>query len=236
MTANRTPKTIMGIGAHVGDVELVAGGVMASHHLKGDRIFTLALTAGERGVPAGQDVHVYREQKVREAHTFAEMLGGAARVFEIPDGEIPDDQEIRMRVADVIREVKPDIIITHHCNSMHKDHATTHRIVNDARYFASLRALERELPPHFAPKLYYGENWEDAVDYVPYVYVDFDQQAFDLWIEALSTHWFVTGSTSFNYMDYYKSLARVRGLEARKQYAETFMVPPETMKLRQSEL
>ncbi|GKU77623.1 PIG-L deacetylase family protein [Paenibacillus sp. L3-i20] len=234
--SERKPITILGIGAHVGDVELVAGGVLASHFLKGDKIATLALTAGERGVPDFQDVNEYREQKIREAHTFAGMLGGEARVFDIPDGEIEDDQAIRLRVCDVIREVKPDIIITHHCNSMHKDHATTHRIVNDARFFAGLRAMERELPSHFAPKLYYGENWEDAVDYVPYVYVDFNQEAFDLWIEALSTHWFVTGSKSFNYMDYYKSLARVRGLEARKEYAETFMIPAETMRLRQSEL
>ena len=233
---NREPITILGIGAHVGDVELVAGGVLASHYLKGDKIATLALTAGERGVPAGRDMAEYRDQKEREAHTFAGMLGGEARVFEIPDGEVPDDQDIRLRVCDVIREVKPNIIITHHRNSMHKDHATTHRIVNDARFFAGLASVERELPHHFASKLYYGENWEDAVDYVPYVYVDFDQKAFDLWIEALSTHWFVTGSKSFNYMDYYKSLARVRGLEARKEYAETFMIAPENMKLRQSEL
>ncbi|ALS29461.1 PIG-L family deacetylase [Paenibacillus cisolokensis] len=231
------PITILGIGAHVGDVELTAGGVLASHSLKGDRIVTLALTAGERGVPDWQDVNEYREQKVREAHTFAEMLGGRAIVFDdIPDGELPDDQEIRLRVCDVIREVKPNIIITHHRNSMHKDHATTHRIVNDARFFAGLRALERERPAHFAAKLYYSENWEDAVDYVPYLYVDFDQEAYDLWIKALSTHWFVTGSKSFPYLEYYKHLARVRGIEARKQYAETFMIPPETMRLRQSEL
>ncbi|SDS72768.1 GlcNAc-PI de-N-acetylase [Paenibacillaceae bacterium GAS479] len=233
---SRKQLTIFGIGAHVGDVELVAGGVMASHYLKGDRIVTLALTAGERGVPEGQCVKEYREQKVREAHAFAGMLGGEARVWDIPDGEIPDNEAIRLRVGDLIREVKPDIIITHHSNSMHKDHATTHRIVNDARFFASLKAMEREHPAHFVGKLYYGENWEDAVGYVPYVYVDFDQQAFDLWIEALSTHWFVTGSKSFAYLDYYKSLARMRGCEARKLYAETFMIPAESMRLRQSEL
>lgn len=234
--SERQPVTILGIGAHVGDMELVAGGVMASHYLKGDKIATLALTAGERGVPAGRDMDEYREQKIGEAHTFANMLGGEAYILDYKDGEVPDDQDVRMRVADVIRQVKPNIIITHHCNSMHKDHATTHRIVNDARYFAAIPTFERELPAHFAAKLYYGENWEDAVGYVPYVYVDFNQEAFDLWIKALSTHWFVTGSKSFNYMDYYKSLARVRGLEARKDYAETFMVAPESMKLRQSEL
>ena len=229
--------TVLAIGAHVGDVELASGGVLASHSLRGDRIATLALTAGERGVPAGQDMQEYRRQKVKEAQVFAEMLGGEAIVFDsYCDGELPDNQQIRMEVCDVIRRVKPDIIITHWKNSMHKDHALTHYIVNDARFFASLPSFERELPAHFAARLYYSENWEDAVDYVPYVYVDFDQAAFDLWIDALSKHWFVTNSKSFNYMDYYKALAVVRGCEARKQYAEAFMVPAETMKVRQSSL
>ncbi|RKP52960.1 PIG-L family deacetylase [Cohnella endophytica] len=228
--------TILGIGGHVGDMELTAGGVLASHSLKGDRIVTLALTAGERGVPAGRDLADYRAQKVREAEQFAEMLGGEAIVFETPDGELQDSEEMRYRVCDVIRQVKPNVIITHFKNSMHKDHMTTHRIVNDARFFAGLAAMKRELPSHFASKLYYAENWEDAVDYKPYVYVDFNEEAYELWVKAVSQHWFVTGSKSFPYLEYYKHLARVRGIEARKQYAETFMVPEETMRVLQGGL
>ncbi|MBB6730431.1 PIG-L deacetylase family protein [Cohnella zeiphila] len=228
--------TILGIGGHVGDMELTAGGVLADHSLKGDKIVTLALTAGERGVPAGQDMAEYREQKVREAAAFAELLGGRSIVFDIPDGELEDNTEMRYRVCDVIREVKPDIVITHFKNSMHKDHMTTHRIVNDARFYAGLASFERDLPAHFASRLYYAENWEDAVDYRPYVYVDFSQEAYDLWVEAVSKHWFVTGSKSFPYLEYYKHLARVRGIEARKTYAETFMIPEENKRVLRSEL
>ncbi|QAY66999.1 PIG-L deacetylase family protein [Paenibacillus protaetiae] len=233
---NEQKLTILAIGGHVGDMELTAGGVLASHSLKGDRIVTLALTAGERGVPAGREVGEYREQKVREAKEFAGLLGGEAIVLDTPDGELQDNEENRLQVCDVIRAVKPNVIITHFKSSMHKDHNTTHLIVNDARYYAALAPLKRELPAHFAAKLYYAENWEDAVDYKPYLYIDFDQAAFELWEKAVSRHWFVTGSRSFPYLEYYKHLARVRGIEARKLYAETFMIPPETMRVRQSEL
>ncbi|MFD0692559.1 PIG-L deacetylase family protein [Paenibacillus sp. GCM10027628] len=228
--------TILAIGGHVGDMELTAGGVLASHSMKGDRIVTLALTAGERGVPAGRDMLDYRAQKVNEAKGFAEMLGGEAIVFDIPDGELQDDQEMRLKVCDVIRQVRPNVIITHFKNSMHKDHMTTHRIVNDARFFAGLHSFERELPSHFASRLYYAENWEDAVDYRPYVYVDFSEEAYDLWVKAVSLHWFVTGSKSFPYLEYYKHLVRVRGIEARKQYAQTFMIPEETIRVLKTEL
>jgi LmbE family N-acetylglucosaminyl deacetylase len=228
--------TILAIGGHVGDMELTAGGILASHSLKGDRVVTLALTAGERGVPAGQDMKEYREQKVREAKVFADMLGGESMVFDIPDGELSDSEDMRFRVCDVIRRVKPDIIITHFKNSMHKDHRTTHSIVNDARFFAGLASMQQQEPAHFASRLYYAENWEDAVDYKPYIYIDFDQEAYDLWVKAVSQHWFVTGSKSFPYLEYYKHLARVRGIEARKTYAETFMIPEESLRVIQAEL
>lgn len=230
------PLTILAIGGHVGDMELTAGGVLASHSLKGDKIVTLALTAGERGVPAGQDMKEYRKQKVSEAAEFAEMLGGESIVFDIPDGELANNEDMRYRVCDVIRKVRPNVIITHFKNSMHKDHMTTHLIVNDARFFAGLASFERENPAHFASRLYYAENWEDAVDYKPYVYIDFDQEAYDLWVKAVSRHWFVTGSKSFPYLEYYKHLARIRGIEARKTYAETFMIPAETMRVLKTEL
>lgn len=234
--SERQKLTVLAIGGHVGDAELTAGGVLSSHALKGDRIVTLALTAGERGVPAGRDMADYREQKVREAKAFAAELGGEAIVFEIPDGELQDNEEMRYRVCDVIREVKADIIITHFYNSMHKDHRSTHRIVNDARYYAALPTFVREKPAHFASRLYYAENWEDAVDYRPYVYVDFADEAFELWVKAVSHHWFVTGSKSYEYLEYYKHLKRVRGIEARKRYAETFMIPEESMRVLKSDL
>lgn len=228
--------TILAIGGHVGDMELTAGGMLAAHSLKGDKIVTLALTAGERGVPEGRDVADYRRQKVMEAESFAGMLGGRAIVFPYPDGELPDTQEVRMEVCDVIREVKPNILITHFKNSMHKDHMTTHHIVGDARFFAGLPALERSLPAHFASRLYYAENWEDAVGFKPYIYADFSKEAYELWVKAASTHWFVTGSKSFPYLEYYRNLARVRGIEARKEYAEAFMIPEESIRVLQSAL
>lgn len=228
--------TVLAIGGHVGDMELTAGGVLANHALQGSHIVTLALTAGERGVPAGRDVGEYREQKVKEAAAFAQMLGGESIVFDIPDGELQDNEDMRLRVCDVIRKVRPNIIITHFKNSMHKDHRTTHLIVNDARFYAGLAPLKRENPAFFVSRLYYAENWEDAVGYKPYVYVNFPQEAYDLWIKAVSQHWFVTGSKSFQYLEYYKHLSRVRGIEARKEYAETFMIPEESLRVYREQL
>lgn len=228
------PLTILAIGGHVGDMELTAGGVLATHSLKGDKIVTLALTAGERGAPIGRTAADYRIQKVQEAESFAGTLGGKAIVLDYPDGELPDNQYVRMQVCDIIREVKPNVLITHFKNSMHKDHSTTHRIVKDAWFFAGLPAVERALPAHFASKLYFAENWEDAVGFKPYNYIEVSKEGYDLWVKAVSSHWFVTHSKSFPYLEYYKHLARVRGIEARKEYAECFTIPEESVRVLQS--
>ena len=222
--------TILAVGGHVGDMELTAGMALAKHAQEGAHIVTLALTAGEKGAPKGREIDDYRKQKIEEARTFAELLNGEAIVFDYPDGLLPDNDEVRMEVCDVIRRVKPDILITHYKSSMHKDHNNTHRIVTDARYYAALAGFEREDGPHFAKSLYYTENWEDGVDYKPYLFVD-TSEGYELWKKAVSTHWFVTGSTSFPYLEYYDHLSRVRGIECRKVRAETFMIPEETYRV-----
>lgn len=226
-------QTILAVGAHVGDMELTAGGVLATCAVQGGRIFTLALTAGEKGVPAGRDVAEYRVQKCAEAEAFAGMLGGTAQVLDYPDGLLADDNEARMKVCDVIRAVKPDIILTHHSRSMHKDHAACHRIVQDAWFYAATPGFVRKDPAHFA-KICFTENWEDAVGFKPYLYKEVSREGFELWQKAVQTQWFVTGSTSFPYYEYYSHLKRLRGIEARKAYAETYMVLPEEQKIVQS--
>lgn len=147
-----------------------------------------------------------------------------------PDGLLPDNDEARFAVCDVIRRVKPDILITHHAHSMHKDHAACRRIVTDAWFYAAIEGFERDLPRHFARHLYYAENWEDAEGFQPYVYLDVSD-GFALWEKAIEHHWFAVHSTSFPYKEYYSHLKRLRGIEGRKGYCECFMIPAEQMRI-----
>lgn len=224
-------KTIMAIGGHVGDAELTSGGTLATLSLKGWKIVTVALTGGERGNPPNLTVAEYRKQKEQEAKTFAEMLGGEAVVLPYADGELPDNEQVRFEVCDLIRKYKPRAILTHWKNSIHKDHIATHRIVKDAQFFAGLPSIERALPAHYAAGPYYAENWEDATGFVPYTYTGVTEEGFELWKKAIATHWFTVHSPSFKYMDYYTHLMVCNGHLARKPYAEAFAVDEEHKKV-----
>lgn len=222
--------TVLAIGAHVGDAELTAGALLATCAVHGGKAVTLALTAGEKAAPAGADIAAYRRDKIAQAEAFAADLGGEAYVLNYSDGLLPDNDEVRFAVCDIIRRVKPDIIVTHHENSMHKDHAACHRIVLDAWFYAAIEGFQRELPRHFAPHIYFAENWEDALDFKPYVYLDVTD-GFPLWEKAIDHHLFAIHSTSFAYKEYYSHLKRLRGIEGRKGYCECFMIPPEQYKI-----
>jgi len=229
----RKKKHIMAIGAHIGDAELTCGMTLAKHHTVGDRITTVAVTGGERGAPPGSDIaaiEAFRLKNIASAEEFASMLGGSFINIGYPDGEAPDDKELRLKLCDVIRAEKPDVVLTHWTHSMHMDHETTARAVMDAIYYAGLQGLEREKPPHAAAGPYYAENWEDAHGFTPYIYIDVTD-GYELWEEAVKKLWLTLNSPWFKYLDYYDALSRSRGALIHKKRAECFAVSPYSMKL-----
>lgn len=217
-------QVIMAIGGHVGDAELTSGGVLASLSLKGWKVVTVALTGGERGNPPTMSVEEYRKQKVREAEKFAEALHGEAIVLDYVDGELPDTEEVRFQLCDLIRHYRPKVLLTHWKKSMHKDHELTYRIVKDAQFYAGLPSIGRSEKAHYAGGPYYAQNWEDSIDFVPYTYVEVTEEGFALWKEAIQNHWFAINSPSFKYAEYYEHLMKCNGYLARKPYAEAFAV------------
>lgn len=225
MSTENKKQHILAIGAHAGDMELCAGGVFAKYTQEGHKVTLLHLTPGEKGHPR-LTPEEYKKQKMEEAYKFADIVGCDVRFFDYKDAELPVNDEIKYQVADVIRETKPDIIITHWKNSMHKDHSNTHYIVQDAHFYAALKTIERELPSHFAKKMYFTDNWEDQDDFVPEVFVDIPEDAFETFIKGLSQYAFARGETyGFPYIEYYKALSIVRGAPVYMKRAQAFGIP-----------
>ena len=226
-------KTILAIGGHIGDMELTAGGIMATNALKGGKNITLALTAGERGNPPHMTPSQYRVQKIKEAESFAAMVNGEAIVLKYADGELPNNDEVVDQVVDIIVKYKPNVIVTHWQSTMHRDHNNTHLIVQEAQFRAGVVGNKKG-ERHYAP-VYFCENWEDSDNFTPYIYVDITE-GFELWKKAIQTHWFIMNSSDFKYFDYYTSLARCRGALMKKQYAECFTVHERQKKIYKDEL
>jgi len=231
-------KHIMAIGAHIGDAELTCGKTLATHAINGDDITVVAVTAGERGAPPGRDQQEFKDYNIQCAKDFATALGGEFFCLGYPDGEAPDNEELRYAICDLIRVRKPDVVMTHWTHSMHKDHIVTAKAVLDGIFYAALRGFERigpdgnSLPTHWAKGPYYAENWEDATGFEPYIFIDVSK-GYDLWYEHIQKLWLTNNSPWFKYLTYYDALSKMRGTLVKKERAECFAVQPHTKRVVQ---
>lgn len=216
---------VLCIGGHIGDMELTAGAVVAKYTQEGHKATILALTPGEKGHPTIEP-DAYAKQKIEESRRACAVLGADTRFLEYKDAELPVNDEVKYAVCDVIREIRPDIIITHWKGSMHKDHMNTYYIVKDAIFYAGLKTIRRELPESGPVRLFFADNWEDPYGFSPTVFVDISKSR-ERWIEAMEQFAYARGETSdFDFVRYYKALSIVRAQPVGLKYAQAFMESP----------
>ncbi len=218
-------RTVLAVGAHIGDMDLTAGPLLASYAQAGNRTAILALTPGERGHPRMTPAD-YRAQKIAEGSAFAAAIGAHFQVFDDQsDGFLASTEELAHRVADIIRELRPDVLIAHWPRSIHSDHTHASALAERGRFLAGL-PMEHELPRHSVSRLLYAENWEDAEGFAPSVYVPVPGQAFRTWRSAIGEQAFARGETyGFRYIDYYEALMTTRGCLARTERAVALAEP-----------
>ena len=216
---------ILSIGAHAGDAEIASGIALAHEVNAGKKVAMCHLTLGEKGNPK-MNPEDYAAQRRDEVRASADVLGAELYVLPWLDGTLPVSDEVKHAIADVIRDCRPSVIITHHAKSIHKDHVNCHANVPDAIFYAGLAGFESDKPPHYCHTLYFAENWEDKEDYSPDVYLEVTESDIALWREMALKHALFRGEVvSFPYVEYYEKLARLRGIEKSMPYAVTLELP-----------
>jgi bacillithiol biosynthesis deacetylase BshB1 len=132
---------ILAIAAHRDDVEQTCGGTLLKSALRGQRTGILDLTQGEMGTRGTA------EDRAREAADAAKILGVQwRRALDIPDGRVENTWENRLKVAVVIRETRPRVIILPYWKGRHPDHYTASILGYEACFLAGLAKLA--LSPH----------------------------------------------------------------------------------------
>ncbi len=212
---------ILVIGAHAFDAEMIAGPLAFVAASRGAEVTFLHLTMGEQGHRC-LSTSLYAAQKKQEAASAAERLGVNWLSLDFPDAFLPSDEATALLVCDVIRRLKPNIVITHWHGSWHKDHRAASEVTKMAVFYAALPTLERELPAFGPSLLLFGENWEDDEGFTPTYLVDVSA-GFEAWREAAASYELARGLASFPYLDYYSALYRLRGCLRGTMHAQAFM-------------
>lgn len=220
------PKTILAVGAHVGDMELTAGGLLATCAQKGWDVVVVTMTSSEKSARADEDPKAVKAVKVQEAAAFTDALGGKSIVRDTPDGLLEVTDELCFWLCDLIRQLVPEIVVTHY-PSPHKDHMACHRLVENARFYAALPAIQRAEAAFTIPTVYYAENWEDNQDFKKEFYLD-TSEGYALWQSALKMETSVMNCPFMPIVEYYTLKSRMNGILAGTQYAECYMRPEGT--------
>jgi LmbE family N-acetylglucosaminyl deacetylase len=202
----------MVIGAHAADAEIMGGATVLKHVDAGWKAVMVHMTPGEKGHPQ-LSPEEYKAIKDVEAENAARLLGAESVMMPWPDGELPVNEDVQMAIADVIRQYRPSVILTHWNGSFHRDHNNTYTNVIASLFFAGLKTFVREYPPHVPDELYFAENWEDVENFVPEVYLDITD-VFDRYIEAIHAYsLFRQEVVSFRYEQWYRGASEMRGAE-----------------------
>jgi LmbE family N-acetylglucosaminyl deacetylase len=124
-----------------------------------------------------------------EAQAAGAVIGIDYTVLDNHDGELEPSLANRRTFVRLIREIKPDLILTHRLNDYHPDHRYTAQLVQDAAYLVTVPGLAA-LTPHLAANpiiLYMSDRFQRPYPFQPDVVVDIDD-VLDLKLEMLHQH------------------------------------------------
>lgn len=178
---------LLGVFAHPDDESLAAGGLLASNAAEGSPTHVVTATWGAGTV---------RAEGLAEA---VRLLGaGGPRLLGYADERVPESapgrprlvdvplDEAVARLAEVVRELRPDVVVTHDAHgglTGHADHARTHEVAVRAARLAGVPEVRLATHPHSAlPMLRDLAGVRRAVHTVP----DEDATAVDVspWLDA----------------------------------------------------
>ena len=132
-----SPLDILAIAAHRDDVEQTCGGTLLKAAQRGQRTGVLDLTQGEMGTRGTA------EDRAREADDAANILKVTWRkALDLPDGRVENTWENRLKVASVIRQTRPRVIILPYWKGRHPDHYTASVLGYEACFLAGLAKLD----------------------------------------------------------------------------------------------
>ena len=211
-------RRLLVVGAHSADFVWRAAGVIAKHTAAGGEARVIALSYGERGesgelwkVP-NQTVENVKRHRHEEASQAAEAVGASFECFDLGDYPLHVPEDAINRLADVMRDFKPHVVLTHpDKDPFNPDHPVANTAVSKARLLTAGAVVEagfRTAPP--SEYLVFEPHQPELCGFTPSVFVDITS-VFEQKKQAMAA------MKAQQYLQqYYAERAEHRGNHARK--------------------
>ena len=128
---------ILAFASHPDDIELGCAGTLIAHIAKGNKVGIVDLTRGElgtRGTP---------ETRIQEAEEASRIMGITVREnLEFADGFFQNDREHQLKVVQMIRKYKPELVIMNAVYDRHPDHKRGSDLVSESCFKSGLKMIK----------------------------------------------------------------------------------------------
>jgi N-acetylglucosamine malate deacetylase 1 len=217
---------VLAVGAHPDDLEILCGGTLARFVAEGHEVVMCHASTGNRG----SFVHTSEElARIRdgEAQRAADIAGAEHTTLGFSDGDVlAADQEQRRAVIDLVRQTRPDLIITHYPTDYMSDHNEISKLMFDASFHATLPLYKTGKAHHNVVAPIYYMDTVMGVGFQPTEYVDVSG-VIDVKVSMLEAHvsqltW-LRDHDNVDIVEQMKAATRLRGLQCGVQYAEGFV-------------
>jgi bacillithiol biosynthesis deacetylase BshB1 len=221
---------ILAFGAHPDDVELGCSGTIAKEISLGKKVGIVDLTRGELGTRGTVEI------RNSESAKASAILGVSAREnLDMRDGFFVNDEAHQLKVIQMLRKYKPEIVLCNAIDDRHIDHGKGSKLVSDACFLSGLRQIKTEMNGEaqeaWRPKVvYHYLQWKNlepdfAVDISGFIDVKMES------ILAYSSQFYNPNTnepespiSTKNFLDSVKYRAQDLGRIIGADYAEGFTV------------
>jgi LmbE family N-acetylglucosaminyl deacetylase len=128
---------IVSIHAHPDDAEILAGGTLALLAHLSHQITIVTMTSGDCGSGELSPAKISQLRQA-EASASARRIGAAYHFGGFKDLSIFNDDQSRRRMTGLLRELRPDLILTASPSDYLCDHEATSQLVRDACFASTI--------------------------------------------------------------------------------------------------
>lgn len=193
--AQSQTRAVLAVGAHPDDVEISCAGTLKALQDAGYKIHIATMTLGDCGSKEIAPDQL-RLQRRAEAQQACRILGATYHYAGSNDFSIFNDDVHNRRTTALLREVDPDIVLTHSPGDYMLDHDNTSMLIRNSCFYAPATNYDcsqfSEAPATGSiPYLYYWDVMEGIDIFgkrvAPEFYVDITGEM-DLKLEMLAAH------------------------------------------------
>lgn len=209
-------RTVLAVGAHPDDIEFGCGAILLKEAAAGAKIHLVICSKGESGSNGTPEL------RVAEATAAAELIGAGIEFLDLGgDAHIERTKANELKLARVIREAKPDIVLAPSVvENQHPDHCVVGNLVRDSVRLARYAGVEELADVDsfaVASLLYYAITPGGEPSGETPLLFDVSGQ-FELWKKQMGCH--ASQMKTRDYVELQLSRARMLGLQMNCEYAQ----------------